>query len=63
MGEKLAKLVWTVIPHPPYSTDLESSDFHLFGLLKNFLRVQYFTNNGELKTRALLGGATPPPPQ
>ena len=52
--EKLAKLVWTVIPHPPYSTDLASSDFHLFGLLKDFLRGQYFTNNGELKTTVSL---------
>ena len=33
-------------PYPPYSTDLASSDFHLFGLLKDFLRSQYFTNNG-----------------
>ena len=53
-GEKLAKLVWTVITHPPYSTDLASSDFHLFGLLKDFLRGQYFTNNGELKTTVSL---------
>ena len=34
--------------HPPYGTDLASSDFHLFGLLKDFLRGQYFTNDGEL---------------
>ena len=53
-GEKLAKLVWTVIPHPPYSTDLASSNFHLFGLLKDFLRGQYFTNNGGLKTTVSL---------
>ena len=37
-----------------YSTDLASSDFHLFGLLKDFLRGQYFTNNGELKTTVSL---------
>ena len=43
-----------MIPHPPYSTDLASSDFHLFGLLKDFLRGQYFTNNGELNTTVSL---------
>ena len=35
-------------------TDLASYDFHLFGLLKDFLRGQYFTNNGELKTTVSL---------
>ena len=34
--------------------DLASSDFHLFGLLKDFLRGQYFTNNGELNTTVSL---------
>ena len=53
-GENFAKLVWTVIPHPSYSTDLASSDFHLFGLLKDFLRGQYLTNNGELETTVSL---------
>ena len=54
MDEKLAKLVCTAIPHPPYSTDLVSSDFHLFGLLKDFLCDQYFTNISELKTTVSL---------
>ena len=49
-GEKLAKLGWTVIPHPSYSPDLAPSDFHLFRPLKDFLRGQYFTNDSELKT-------------
>ena len=39
------------ILHPPYSPDLTSSDFHLFGPLKDFLRGHYiFTNDDELKT-------------
>ena len=40
--------------HPPYSTDLASSDFHLFGLLTDFLRGQYFTNDSEMKTTVSL---------
>ena len=47
---ELAKLGWTVMPHPPYSPDLAPSDFHLFGPLKNFLRGQHFTSDEEVKS-------------
>jgi histone-lysine N-methyltransferase SETMAR len=32
----IAKLGWIVLPHPPYSPDLASSDFHLFGPGQHF---------------------------
>jgi len=46
---KLQELSWEVLPHPPYSSDLAPSDFHLFGPLKEFLRGQYFSNDDEMK--------------
>ena len=50
----LAQLGWEVLPHPPYSPDLTSSYFHLFGPLKEFLGGQHFSTDDELK-QALLG--------
>jgi hypothetical protein len=35
-------------PHPPYSPDLASSDFFLFGHLKITLQESEFDNAGEL---------------
>ena len=35
--------------HPPYSPDLAPSDFHLFGLLKEFMRGTKFENDDEVK--------------
>ena len=35
--EPITKFGWTVLPLPPYSTDLVPSDFHLFGPLKDAL--------------------------
>jgi hypothetical protein len=32
--EAITKFSWTVLPNPPYSPDVASSDFHLFGALK-----------------------------
>ena len=39
------KVGWTVLPHLPYSLDLASSGFHLFGPLKEGLRGQHFVDN------------------
>jgi histone-lysine N-methyltransferase SETMAR len=36
---------WKLFDHPPYSTDLASSDYHLFTYLKNWLQSQPFNNN------------------
>ena len=38
-------LGWTVLPHPPFSTDLTSSDFHLFGPVKDEVHGQHFPSN------------------
>jgi histone-lysine N-methyltransferase SETMAR len=35
--ERIKKLQWELLQHLPYSTNLASSDFHLFGLLKTTL--------------------------
>lgn len=37
MVEHIASLGWTVPPHPQYSSDLTTFDFHLFGLIKGEL--------------------------
>ncbi len=36
--EKLFKLGWIVVPHPPYSPDLAPTDYHLFRSLADHLR-------------------------
>jgi hypothetical protein len=41
-------LYWVLFDHPPYSTDLAPSDYHLFTYLKNWLRSKHFNNNEEL---------------
>jgi len=35
--QKLGKLGWEVLMHPPYNSDLASSDCHLFWSLQSFL--------------------------
>ncbi|VDN22555.1 unnamed protein product [Cylicostephanus goldi] len=40
---------WSVLPHPPYSSDLAPSDYHLFRSLKNQLRGGSFQNYDEVK--------------
>lgn len=35
--EKLLEFSWYVLPQPPYSPDLEISDYHLFRSLQNSL--------------------------
>ncbi|CAF1214732.1 unnamed protein product [Rotaria magnacalcarata] len=35
--QKLEKLEWEVLPHPPYSPDLAPSDYHPFRSLRNHL--------------------------
>jgi histone-lysine N-methyltransferase SETMAR len=32
--ERIQELEWKLLEHPPYSLDLASTDFHLFGLLQ-----------------------------
>jgi hypothetical protein len=38
---------WELFDHPLYSSDLGSSNYHLFTYLKNWLGSQHFNNNEE----------------
>jgi hypothetical protein len=40
---------WTVLPCPPFTPDLATSDFHIFGPLKDALRGRRFADDDELK--------------
>jgi len=40
--QKLVQLGWDVLSHPPYSSDLEPSDYHLFRSLQNSLNGKNF---------------------
>ena len=42
--QKLTELGWEVLTHPPYSPDLEPSDYHLFRSLQNFLGGKKMAN-------------------
>ena len=46
---KLLQLKWDVLPQPPYSPDLASSDYCLFWYLQNFLNVRNFTSSQDVK--------------
>jgi hypothetical protein len=47
--EAIQELDWEILPHPPYSPDLVSSDYHLFRALSNNLRGVSFNNDLELQ--------------
>jgi histone-lysine N-methyltransferase SETMAR len=47
--EKLLKLGWVTVPHPPYSPDLAPTDYHLFCSLSNYLREKKFDDENDLK--------------
>ena len=40
---KVVRARWDVLPHPPYSSDLAPSDFHLFRSLQNSLNEKAST--------------------
>ena len=42
-------LGWSVLPHPPYSTDLAPSYFNLFRSLKNALNKKCFSQEDQEK--------------
>ena len=46
--KKLASLGFQCLDHPPYSPDLASSDYRLFPLLKNQLKVRHFSSDAEV---------------
>jgi len=41
-SEAITKMGWEVLPHPSYSPDLASSDYHIFGFVKDQLRGQRY---------------------
>ncbi|UYV84507.1 hypothetical protein LAZ67_X002409 [Cordylochernes scorpioides] len=41
----ISRYGWTLMPHPAYSPDLASSEFYLFGKLKNSLSCRKFEND------------------
>ena len=43
--ELIENLGWAVVSHPPYSPDLVPSDYHLFGLQKNYLCGTKFSDD------------------
>jgi hypothetical protein len=45
----LEEMHWEVLPHPAYSPDLASKDFHLFDLLEGALRGKRFKADDEVK--------------
>jgi histone-lysine N-methyltransferase SETMAR len=42
-------LSFECLPHPPYSPDLASSDFHVFGPLKEAMGGKAFRSNNEVQ--------------
>jgi hypothetical protein len=51
----LRSFKWEVLQHPPYSPDLASSDFHLFGPLKHHLSGERFLTTMRLKEQCARG--------
>ena len=47
--KQMQDLKWKMLPHPPYSPDLTSSDFHLFWPLKDALRGRHFGSDEQGK--------------
>jgi histone-lysine N-methyltransferase SETMAR len=47
--ERIQELQQELPKHPPYTADLAPSDFHLFGLLKNNLGGERFTDDAEVE--------------
>ena len=48
--QKLLRLYWEVILHPPYSPDLAPSDYYLFRSLQNSLNSKTFNDDEAVKS-------------
>ncbi|KAJ4443207.1 hypothetical protein ANN_04874 [Periplaneta americana] len=48
--QKINTFGWEVLQHLPYSPDLASSDFHLFGPMKKFLVGHRFATDAEVQS-------------
>ena len=42
--------LWAKEPHPPYSPDLATGDYHLFGPMKKMLGGQKFASDTEVQS-------------
>ncbi|GFX07539.1 histone-lysine N-methyltransferase SETMAR [Trichonephila clavipes] len=51
--QKLLQLEWDTMPHPPYSPDLEPSDYYLFRSVQNFLDGKTFNSKEEVKNPSI----------
>ncbi|GFV06411.1 histone-lysine N-methyltransferase SETMAR [Trichonephila clavipes] len=51
--QKLWELGWEVLMHPPYSSDLAPSDYHLFLTLQNFLSDKKLGSREDRENRLL----------
>ena len=49
----LAKHQTSVVPHPPYSSDLAPADFFLFPKLKTTFKGRRFPTTGEIQENAI----------
>jgi histone-lysine N-methyltransferase SETMAR len=47
--EAIAKMRWTILPHPAHSPDLALTDYHLFGPVTDALCGRHFADGNELK--------------
>jgi len=50
--KKLAYLGFQCLDHPPYSPDLDPSDYHLFPGLKKQLKGRHFSSDAEVTASA-----------
>ena len=48
--QKIERLGWEVLPHPAWSLDLSSTDYHLFLSLRNYLCNKHYEDFDELKS-------------
>ena len=51
--ETVEEMGWELLLHPPYSPDLHTSDFHLFGPLKESLKGVKFENYEDVQQQFL----------
>ena len=47
--DTLETLGWEALPHPPYSTDIASSDYHLFRSMQSALTGEKFSSFADIK--------------
>ena len=51
--QKLLRLGWEVMLHPPYSSDMASSDHYLFRSLQNSLNGKTFNDDESVKSHLI----------